>query len=473
MEHETWTGEADILLEDVARRANLAEGGEGVRDVLLQLYRSPKLKNKTLSLKTQIAIPALAACRGELVTLGLLTVDKKQFTPDGHEWVEKHLGFRSTKESTEGHSYTVHNIPFGFEALHKKLEKVLAGRPEPRFDLDQSRADSTTVTKRVVYMLQNGDIEGRNVIFLGDDDGTALGAGMLGTKVTVLEIDRRIIEYLEKSAVSLGLQDFSVVEHDLAQPVPTRFQGKFDVFFTDPPYSLPGLKLFMLRGKSCLKKLTGKRAYVCFGSKPPLNAWKSQLILLNTGFRLREVIPGFSRYKGASIIGQYSNMYYLKQTHLVPLVEKPFTGPYYTAEVSEAKLFDTPNRRLAKNSADKYLGYHIVAEFYGIPSIRERGTIFFEDLLVSSCQQADLSVVEVNTHQFYPHGISVVVILEESHVSLHTWPENDYCSVDIFVCSGADKAELLLVLLEEKLQPKTVEKNEFYRGGRKYGNKAS
>ena len=343
------------------------------------------------------------------------------------------LGLYLTEEPAEDYVFDSSQVPPGFEEFHGKIAEILEGRPDPRFDLDQSRADSVTVTKRVIYMLRNGDIEGRRIVFLGDDDGTSLAASILGARVTVLEIDTRVVDYLEEKSLAHDLRDFEVVQHDLAEPVPADFQKNFDVFFTDPPYTVPGLKLFCLRGKSCLKPAIGKKGYICFGNKPPKTHWKSLLVIMNAGFTIQSIIPAFNRYKGASIIGKHSTMLFIKQISWQPLLEETFSSPYYTAELKEIGSQKMAFSDASMDNREKYLGFHIIAEFYGVPIIRKLYMEAVEDILVISCQKADLSVVEINTHRFFPHGVSVMVILEESHASLHTWPENDYCSVDIFV----------------------------------------
>ncbi|MFW9821316.1 MAG: hypothetical protein ACFFE4_00180, partial [Candidatus Thorarchaeota archaeon] len=82
--------ETESLLALVAERAQLAEGVEGVRSILLFMYRFPSLKNKILSQKTGIAIPTLAAVRNELVKSGL--IEKKNFLGErGRKWVKTNL----------------------------------------------------------------------------------------------------------------------------------------------------------------------------------------------------------------------------------------------------------------------------------------------------------------------------------------------------------------------------------------------
>ena len=69
--------ETEEILTILAEKAQLAEGIEGVRSVLLIMYRFPSLKNKKVSQKTGIAIPALAAVRGELVKAGNILVRQR------------------------------------------------------------------------------------------------------------------------------------------------------------------------------------------------------------------------------------------------------------------------------------------------------------------------------------------------------------------------------------------------------------
>ena len=82
--------ETEEILTIIAEKAQLAEGIEGVRSILLTMYRFPSLKNKKVSQKTGIAIPALAAVRGELVRAGIIT--KKNFLGEvGRTWIKKNL----------------------------------------------------------------------------------------------------------------------------------------------------------------------------------------------------------------------------------------------------------------------------------------------------------------------------------------------------------------------------------------------
>ena len=131
--------EAENILTLVAERAQLAEGVEGVRSVLVTMYRFPSLKNKKVSQKTGIAIPALAAVRGELVKAGI--IEKKNFLGEnGRTWIRENLNLKFEHDPLPNNFESVlTEIPEEF-AFFNKIEEILCNRPEPDFTLDQSHA---------------------------------------------------------------------------------------------------------------------------------------------------------------------------------------------------------------------------------------------------------------------------------------------------------------------------------------------
>src|ERR1700704_5831690 len=57
-----------------------------------------------------------------------------------------------------------------------------------------------------------------------------------------------------------------------------------------------------------------------------------------------------------------------------------------------------------------------------------------ETIMVDAAKHAQARIVDVVFHTFNPHGISGVVVIAESHLAIHTWPEYNYASVDVFTC---------------------------------------
>lgn len=67
-------------------------------------------------------------------------------------------------------------------------------------------------------------------------------------------------------------------------------------------------------------------------------------------------------------------------------------------------------------------------------------------------------------HQFEPHGISGIVLIAESHMSFHTWPESDYVGLDIFTCGTEMDPDIAIEVLKEGFQATDVHVKSFTRG---------
>src|SRR5690606_37528727 len=82
----------------------------------------------------------------------------------------------------------------------------------------------------------------------------------------------------------------------------------------------------------------------------------------------------------------------------------------------------------------KVLGRHVLAELYDCNSdvLNDRQRV--EEIMVNAALAAGAEIREVAFHQFSPQGISGVVVISESHLAIHTWPEYGYAAVDVFTC---------------------------------------
>ena len=80
------------------------------------------------------------------------------------------------------------------------------------------------------------------------------------------------------------------------------------------------------------------------------------------------------------------------------------------------------------------LGVHILAEYYSCDKELLKDTSLIEELMNNAAEIAGATVVTSAFHTFNPYGVSGVVVIAESHLSIHTWPEYGYAAVDIFTC---------------------------------------
>ena len=86
----------------------------------------------------------------------------------------------------------------------------------------------------------------------------------------------------------------------------------------------------------------------------------------------------------------------------------------------------------------KTIGRHLIAEYYECcrETLDQVSTV--RQAMLDAAHAIGATVLGENFHQFDPHGVSGTVVIAESHLSVHTWPENGYVAVDIYTCGGLD-----------------------------------
>ena len=115
-------------------------------------------------------------------------------------------------------------------------------------------------------------------------------------------------------------------------------------------------------------------------------------------------------------------------------------------------------------------GIHLLGEWYECPAHTPEFTraSSLRALCLDAVRDAGLTVVGNSFHQFEPQGVTGAVILAESHLAIHTWPEMGSVTLDVYVCNfGADnsaRAEGLLSALEAGFAPSLVERHRLQRG---------
>lgn len=115
-------------------------------------------------------------------------------------------------------------------------------------------------------------------------------------------------------------------------------------------------------------------------------------------------------------------------------------------------------------------GIHLIADLYHCQCKTEILTELtaLEPQIVAAVEQAKMQVVGVRFHQFEPNGVTGVVLLPESHVAVHTWPEQGYVTLDVYVCNHTGenraKAEQLFDYLIALFAPQEFERHTVDRG---------
>lgn len=110
------------------------------------------------------------------------------------------------------------------------------------------------------------------------------------------------------------------------------------------------------------------------------------------------------------------------------------------------------------------LGRHILAEFYNCDENLMNDTDFIEKALNDAAKVAGATVVDSVFHNFNPWGVSGVVVISESHLTIHTWPEYRYAAIDVFTCGDDVNPWKAFEHLKTVFKAQRTETQEISRG---------
>ena len=110
------------------------------------------------------------------------------------------------------------------------------------------------------------------------------------------------------------------------------------------------------------------------------------------------------------------------------------------------------------------LGRHVIIELHGCVAGMLNQEEVLRPSLIEAAEQAGATVVESVFHRFSPHGLSGVVVIAESHITVHTWPEHSYAAVDVFTCGEPGLADRIRDQLVERFKADNVYCRSLERG---------
>ncbi len=215
--------------------------------------------------------------------------------------------------------------------IEETLKKYQKLRPEPNRDLDQFNATIETTVKRVIKLLKNGDLMGKKVAFLGDDDLVSVATALTHkcNKITVFEIDKRLNEFIAKISKENNLE-IEIIEQDLSKPIDKKWLDEYEVVFTDPPYTIDGINMFLNQAIRVLKKNFLGRIYLCYGNSDRAREREVEIqkLILEHNLLIKTKLSQFNIYIGAESIGSQSSLYILDWTPRTKTVNSNFKKVY-------------------------------------------------------------------------------------------------------------------------------------------------
>lgn len=293
-----------------------------LRLFLTLLYQEGPIENNLLLQKTSLAKSILKDIKWELSLMLEKPSAKTALNSRGKELVK---------------SFLAHQPP-SLAKVTQEINKLLKNcqRPPAKRNLDQFQASEETINNRIKLMADQGDLEGRKILFLGDSDLTSIGVALTGQakSLQVLDIDEEVLNLIKliSKREKMGI---SCLKYDAREPLPSFLLNSSDVVFTDPPYTLNGFKLFLSRSIQTLEKRNISSLYISYGHSRRSNEreLKIQEALLKAGMLIYLKLPNFNQYLGAGSIGSSSSIYVCQYTPLAkPLISGKFLDIIYTGQ---------------------------------------------------------------------------------------------------------------------------------------------
>ncbi len=184
-----------------------------------------------------------------------------------------------------------------FKDAFEEYRKIAKNRPEAIEVYDQGFISVEGVMRRVEFLYERGDLASK-IFIVGDDDLFSIASSLTGLpeKVTVVEIDERLVNFINSVAEEYSLPVEARV-YDVQQAFPDELRKKYDVFVTDPVETIPGLKLFLSRGVSTLKGAGCSGYFGLTTLEASRKKWyEIQQMIHDMGFVITDMVRKFSVY---------------------------------------------------------------------------------------------------------------------------------------------------------------------------------
>lgn len=315
---------AEYFLLNIADKTGLKEKAEGIRRILYCLYSFKPASTKEVCINTRISLPLVAAVRKEFENSGILQrASGLTLTDKGNKIAHQLFKYSNNNAVNNILSSADFLTSSRAEQIKRELSNIMKERPGPDRTIDQSHSTVETQLKRSMHMFLYDALAGRHIAILGDDDLTSLSIciflryflglkdySTLPCRIKVFEIDDRIVNFINNSAKNFHYP-VKAIKTDLRDKIVPPYMDIFDAIFTDPPYTVSGVTLFLSRSLEMLSLGVGKRIFL---SMPPMkrnDMLQIQKNIANMDLLTESIHQRFNKYHGNSIYGNHSDLYTL------------------------------------------------------------------------------------------------------------------------------------------------------------------
>ena len=458
-------------IENMQRNISSKEGESVAEKMLHDVFFYGPISNKELSRRAMLPIPVVTALKKEGIKSGIFEQEHRcgmKMSTEGCRYLEDECGFSGIDRELY---LQLLDKEEAREKLMAQLSKehcfLFLERPKADVTIDQAQCTIQTAFRRAILCLCNGTLVGKRVLCLGDDDFVSVALGFLlkrmfpgkteyKTDICVMDMDERLVRCIwhltEKYRLPIRCEQI-----DIRKPLPVHLSGYFDCVFTDPPYTQEGASLFLSRAVSAMKPMRGLNIFFSFANKPVDETFALQQVIQMHGLSVREIYLQFNEYEGAALLGNRGQLLLLEttgRTRAIAPVGKSGRNDIYTADAHRRK----------SGASHAQSGLHILADFYECRSEELDNVPLIRQYMHEAAIKSGATIVEECFHQFAPEGVSGVVVIQESHFTIHTWPEHRYASIDLFTCGERTNPWAAFDYLTEKLRCDNVEYRDLSRG---------
>ncbi|HXK52636.1 bis-aminopropyl spermidine synthase family protein [Candidatus Nomurabacteria bacterium] len=420
-----------------------------VKGLLFLLNSEDSISNNELVQRTGLSKEVLKTFKESISSILIkTTADELALTKVGREAVGE--------MNPEPYSWTY--LSFSFDALMlQALEAIKAIREGQQQFVAKREFDQffctpeTSILKAKAILNKVGGSEGVSIALMGDDDLVSISLGLLDRaveEIIVFDVDKDVLSLIKEKAEELKITSIKTVLYDARDDLPKDMVARFDAVLTDPPYTRPGVAVFLDKCITLCKKATtyaGPYIFFCYGNglRDPLKGLKVQDIILSRNLLIEEKISTFNRYDGAEIIGSSSDLFVLKVLETTEVLEDYTGTEIYTYENTEIEDFPYVD--------------HYVFKLYKVPSHVVTSKKTLQKNIGVFCKWHGLNVVDTKLTRFKGGGFSFTYILSTSNLLVHTWPEKRALHIDLITCSPIKKKHLLLKNLSDLFSTMSVE----------------
>lgn len=469
------------LLQQITADMQLEEHYHTLEKALLTLYFHNNCTTKSLAYMTALPIPIVSAMKKEFAKQGW---GKHSLTKKGQLVVMQY--FQLSGADAELYLQLTTDDAFRIEWISQnisELSTIFEARPTADVAIDQAKCTVETALKRALLALDYTMLLNKRILCLGDDDFISIALAFLikkiapqsATKIVVLDIDRRILSTINKIAKDYELP-ITTDYYNVQEPLPETYANQFDCVYTDTPYTLIGAQLFLSRAINALKPEAMRHVFFSYAKRSYQKHWELQQSLYAMGFVINNIQYDINNYEGAQILGATSQLFVLQTTEQMnPYIpnQRKFTRPIYTGEVEKKSIiyqcnhcknsltvgtgneyttitqlqssgcpkcknnkFSQIKRTVKKPQSQHALGHHILLELHDCNDALLNDVQHIKNIMCQAAHKAKATIVSEHFHHFSPYGVSGVVIIQESHLTIHTWPEYGYAAIDVFTCNS-------------------------------------